>query len=204
MVLAVSVGLNIFLLLRGGQISEGVRVEGVIDGDTMVLEGKGKIRLRYADAPEAEFCGGREAKKTLEKLVKGKKVVIEGQIPDQYGRGMALVYARDRLINKVMLESGWTWYHHDKSELTEELKGAAQEAREKKLGIYTKCQSRDEPDKAGCVIKGNIDNNGKSRNYYLPGCSQYRFTVVEKDMGEGWFCTEREAQKAGFIKARTC
>lgn len=57
--LSVSVILNIVLLLRG---SDGVRTEGVIDGDTLVLEGKGRIRLRYADAPELEYCGGRQAK----------------------------------------------------------------------------------------------------------------------------------------------
>ena len=205
MVLVVSVGLNIFLLLRGGRESaNGVKVEGVIDGDTIVLEGKSKVRLRYADAPEMEFCGGKEAKKQLEKSVLGKRARIEGQIPDQYGRGMALVYVNESLVNKEMLSSGWVRYHHDNSELTEELKEVAKEAREEKLGIYGKCQSKDIPDKAGCVIKGNIDNNSKYRNYYLPNCSQYRFTVVEKDMGEAWFCTEKEAIEAGFKKGGTC
>ena len=63
-VLVTSVGLNIFLLLRGrSESADGVKVIGVIDGDTLVLEGKSKIRLRYVDAPELGFCTEREAKK---------------------------------------------------------------------------------------------------------------------------------------------
>ena len=90
--LVVSVVLNVFLILRGGPQGTEVGVEGVIDGDTIVLEGKGKIRLRYVDAPEMEFCGGRQVKEYLEGLVIEKRVRVEEQIPDQYGRGMALVY----------------------------------------------------------------------------------------------------------------
>lgn len=203
--LVVSVVLNIFLILRGGSESAGgVRVEGVIDGDTIVLEGKSRIRLRYVDAPEMEYCGGLEAKEELERLVSGKSVRIKEQIADQYGRGMAIVYLGNKLINKEMLESGWVRYHHDNSDFTEELKAAGAKTKEEKRGIYGKCQSKDIPDKAGCVIKGNIDNNNKTRLYYLPGCSQYNFTVVEKDMGENWFCTEKEALKAGFVRAKTC
>jgi len=52
-----SVLLNVFLLVREKTIlDQGVKVEGVIDGDTLVLEGKSRIRLRYADAPELEYC----------------------------------------------------------------------------------------------------------------------------------------------------
>lgn len=200
-----SVLLNIFLLFRNNNLnSVGIMVIGVIDGDTLVLQGKSKVRLRYVDAPEIQYCGGIEAKSYLEKLVKGKKVVIESQIPDQYGRGMAFVYINDVLVNKEMLSSGWVKYHHDNSQLTEELKNAVSSAKAQKLGIYGKCQSKDIPDKPGCVIKGNIDDNSDARNYYLPSCAQYRFTIVEKDMGENWFCSEKEAMKAGFTKAKTC
>ncbi|MFH0762508.1 MAG: hypothetical protein V1925_01290, partial [Candidatus Omnitrophota bacterium] len=55
-----------------------------------------------------------------------------------------------------------------------------------------------------CVIKGNYDKNSSLSNYYFPGCPQYEFTIVEKDLGENWFCTEKEAQAAGFTKAKNC
>jgi hypothetical protein len=188
-VLAVSVLLNIFFLFRTHSTMPGVKVIGVIDGDTFILESnKAKIRLRYVDAPELAFCGGQEAKAELEKLVVGKQVRIEEQIPDQYGRGMALVYIGNDCINQKMLASGWARYHHDNT----------------KRGIYAKCQSQDVQDDPACFIKGNIDKNSDARTYYLPACAQYKFTIVEKDTGENWFCTEKEAITAGFKKAATC
>lgn len=201
---AVSVVLNVFFFTHNVSSQYGVTVIGVIDGDTLVLEGKSKVRLRYVDAPELTFCGGLAAKSYLEKLVVGKNVRIEDQIPDQYGRGMALVYAGNTLVNREMLERGWVRYHHDNSSVTDELKKVADEAKNQGRGIYGTCQSKDIPDNPTCVIKGNIDKNSDARTYYLPTCAQYAFTIVEKDLGESWFCTEKEALAAGFIKAATC
>ena len=201
--LVVSVVLNIFLLFQTPH-AEGVTVIGVIDGDTVVLEGKSRVRLRYVDAPEKDLCGSKEAEDLLHTLVVNKKVRIEETIPDQFGRGMALVYVENTLVNKEMLSSGWVRFHHDTATVTEELKKVVATAKEQGRGIYTACQSTDTPDKENCVIKGNIDDNSTRRNYYLPTCAQYKFTIVEKDMGEGWFCTESEARKAGFTRAKTC
>ena len=182
----------------------GVKVIGVIDGDTLVLEGKSKVRLRFADAPELDLCGGKEAKELLEDLVVEKNVRIDEQIPDQYGRGMAMVYMGETSINKEMLTSGWVRYHHDSTDKTEVMKQAGTYAKEGKLGVYGKCQSKDVPDKPGCIIKGNIDKNSGKKTYYLPTCAQYNFAVVEKDIGEGWYCGEKDAIAAGYTKAKTC
>lgn len=202
--LVISVFLNVFLLVRAQPAVTGVKVIGVIDGDTVVLEGKSRVRLRYVNAPETGLCGSKEAEDVLTKLVLGKTVRIEETIPDQYGRGMALVYEGDILINKEMVATGWVRYHHDTSAVTEEIKKADDTARAEKRGIYSVCQSKDTPDNPKCIIKGNIDDNSDRKNYYLPTCAQYKFTVVEKDMGENWFCTEKEAQSAGYTKAKTC
>jgi micrococcal nuclease len=121
-----------------------------------------------------------------------------------YGRAIALVYVNNTLVNEEMLAKGLSRYHHDVSSRADVLKKAADEAKEKNLGIYSVCQSKENREHPDCVIKGNIDKNSDARNYYLPGCAQYEFTVVEKDMGEDWFCSEKEAQAAGFQKAKTC
>jgi len=200
-----SIILNVFLFVRNAPFqSVGIPVIGVIDGDTVVLEGKSRVRLRFIDAPEKGLCGYEEATKLLETLVIGKSVRIEETIPDQYGRGMALVYVGNTLVNKEMLSSGWVRYHSDNASVADELKAVVAAAKNEKLGIYTACQSTDIPDNPKCIIKGNIDDNSTRRNYYLPDCAQYKFTIVEKDMGEGWFCSEAEARKAGFTKAKTC
>lgn len=204
--LVASVGLNVYLLLINPKSIEtpGVQVVGVIDGDTLVVESKAKVRLRFVDAPELAYCGGQEAKQELEKLVLGKTIVISEQIPDQFGRAMALVYVGNTLINEEMLKSGWVRYHHDTSALTDRMKAAFASVKDKKLGIFRTCQSKDSPDDPKCTIKGNIDDNSGKKTYYVDSCAQYKFTVVEKDQGESWFCTEKEAVKAGYVKAETC
>lgn len=202
--LITSIVLNIFLLTKGNSSDTGVAVIGVIDGDTLVLDGKTRVRLRYADAPELEFCGGEEAKDLLDKLVVGKNVRITEQVPDQYGRAMALVYEGSRLVNLQMLDSGWVRYHHDNTKLTEELKAVADEAKGEQRGIFGSCQSKENTKQPKCNIKGNIDKANDAKRYYIPGCAQYAFTIVEEDVGEQWFCTESEARKAGYVKAETC
>ena len=169
--------------LRGVWIKneEGIRVIGVIDGDTIVTENKVRIRLRYVDAPEIEFCGGKEAKELLDGLVLNKKVRVEDQIIDQRGRPMALIYQGDKLVNKVILQEGWAKYHSDTTDLTEEIKLAANEARDKKIGIFSeKCSQTENKIDPKCNIKGNIDpNNNAVRIYQMKGCVQYLTTTVD-------------------------
>lgn len=204
MVLGLSLLLNIFLLNRPAS-SGDLLVIGVIDGDTLVMDGKVRLRLRHLDAPELEFCGGEEAKDLLTQLVDQKKIRVEEKIMDQQGRPMALIYLDDTLINQTMLESGWVRYHSDQTSQTEAIQAAANKAKADRLGIYNpKCYQKENSANPKCNIKGNIDKSTKVRKYYLPNCAQYAFTIVEKDIGEDWFCTEKDAQAAGFTKAATC
>lgn len=202
-ILAASLLLNAVLLNRPA--GEAIKVLGVIDGDTIVLDGKVRLRLRHIDAPELEFCGGAEAKNLLTDLVDGKSVRVEEKIMDQQGRPMALVYAGDSLINQTLLESGWVRYHSDSTSKVESLKTAAAAAKAAKIGIFSlECYQAENPDNPKCNIKGNIDKSTDTHLYYLPNCAQYKFTLVEKDLGEAWFCSEAEAVAAGFTRAATC
>lgn len=203
--LAVSLILNAILLNRSEAApGDAIKVIGVIDGDTLVLDGKVRLRLRHLDAPELKYCGGEAAKKLLEELVESKSVRVEEKIMDQRGRPMALVYLGKTLINQTLLESGRVRYHSDKTSQTENLKAAASQAKTAKLGLFATCVQTENSDQPKCNIKANIDKSTKTHLYYLPNCVQYPTTLVEKDLGEAWFCTEKEAQAAGFTKAATC
>lgn len=198
-----SVFLNIWLLISH-RTDTGVPVVGVIDGDTIVVGEKTRLRLRQVDAPETGFCGSSEAANALTALVSKKRVRIEEQIPDQHGRGMALVYMGDTLINEVLLDQGLVRYHSDNTSQTKNLIKVYEKAKKDKRGIWGACQSTENRENPNCIIKGNIDKSTDTHIYYTPDCAQYPFTVVEKDIGETWFCTEKEAKKAGYIKAATC
>jgi endonuclease YncB( thermonuclease family) len=52
------------------------------------------------------------------------------------------------------------------------------------------------PPSGSCMIKGNISQNG--RIYHVPGSPSYNSTKIDESSGERWFCTEAEAQAAGW------
>jgi len=54
-----------------------------------------------------------------------------------------------------------------------------------------------------CEIKGNINDSGE-KIYHLPGCDSYVQTQIDESRGERWFCSEAEAQSAGWRKALNC
>ncbi|MBM3258086.1 MAG: thermonuclease family protein, partial [Candidatus Nealsonbacteria bacterium] len=68
------------------------------------------IRLASINAPETEFCLGKEAKKRLEDLVLGKRIKLEVTSRESYNRMIGLVSLRDTLINQIMLEEGLSRY----------------------------------------------------------------------------------------------
>ena len=56
--------------------------------------------------------------------------------------------------------------------------------------------------KPGCNIKGNISYNTGEHIYHVPGQQYYYQTVISRDKGERWFCSEDEARKAGWRKSK--
>lgn len=203
--LFLSLALNIFQFWQKENNDNGYRVVAVLDGDTILLEGETRVRLRTIDAPELTNCGGLEAKMQLEKLVSGKRVTLKEQIIDTWGRPLALVYTGDTLVNKEMLVSGWARYHNDANTQKEEMKAAYDEASSKNIGIFsTKCRQTENRENPKCNIKGNIDKSTNTKIYYVPGCAQYEYAIVEKDLGEQFFCSEKEAKAGGYVKSKNC
>lgn len=59
------------------------------------------------------------------------------------------------------------------------------------------------PVKAECVIKGNISINSGEKIYHVPGQDYYAQATIRPEYGERWFCSEEDAIKAGWRRART-
>jgi hypothetical protein len=58
------------------------------------------------------------------------------------------------------------------------------------------------PPLVGCSIKGNISYVTGERIYHMPGQEFYDATIINPLKGERWFCSEEEAQAAGWRRAR--
>ena len=108
--------------LAGTAGAEDLLVRRVVDGDTLVLESGGKIRLIGIDTPESSSNQkakkdsrrtgqslavltemGKRSKYFLEELVRGKKITLEydAQKKDRYGRLLAYVYIEEKVSKKI-------------------------------------------------------------------------------------------------------
>ncbi|MGQ0744249.1 MAG: thermonuclease family protein [Acidimicrobiales bacterium] len=127
-------------------------VEQVVDGDTVVVTGRRRIRLIGVDTPETSDpnrpvqCYGQEASNYLKKLLPpGTTVRLVGDVEqsDAYGRTLAYIYRLPDLlfVNRSILAGGYGRvlaiapnYAHDG-----EMAAAASLARDQGRGLWSSC-----------------------------------------------------------------
>jgi micrococcal nuclease len=200
-------------------------VQAVMDGDTIevLLDGRTE-RVRYIgiDTPETVHpskpvqCFGTEASAKNKSLVLGKEVTLVPDMTnrDKYDRLLRYVYLDGVLVNEQLVREGYAYaYTYPPDTYFDTLfKAAEREAREAERGLWgAVCDTyvttlvpvpAAAPNPA-CAIKGNVSAKGE-KIYHVPGCKLYEKTVIKEEGGERWFCTETEAQGAGWRKAQNC
>ena len=121
------------------------RIERVTDGDTINLDGLGKVRLIGIDTPEVYGgveCYGREASDFAKGLLPpGRRVYYELGVDDTdpYGRALAYVWLHDgRFLNRVLVEQGYAQPLTIPPNVDFELlfRRAARRARRASLGLW--------------------------------------------------------------------
>jgi micrococcal nuclease len=197
-------------------LEEEFVVSRVIDGDTVVLSNGSRVRYIGIDTPEmtddraevrcfAKAAAAKNAELVLGKAVRLKKDVNE---TDRYGRLVRYVYQGGVFVNLELVRQGYASAYRYPPDVAhaEEFMSAEREAREGKCGLWSGACEEVASEAAGAqgdgVIKGNISSGGKS--YHLPGCGSYAKTTIDESAGERWFCSEAEAEAAGWRKARNC
>jgi len=179
------------------------QVVRLVDGDNFVLEDGRRIRLINVDTPEEGSCFRQESTIISTNLLLNQKVKIETDTNemDRFGRVLAYVFLEDgTFINQKLLEEGVGEFKIDTVNLKYQdiLTEAAKNGHDQIKGLWSACA----PDpKKGCLIKGNVDKRGK-RRYILPQSRYWKNSTIRFDKEDRWFCTEEQAQEAGFIKAR--
>jgi len=118
----------------------------VVDGDTIVVKGIGKVRLIGVDTPETthprkpvEYFG-KEASAFTKKMVEGKKVRLEydWQRKDKYRRTLAYVYLEDgTFLNAEIIKQGYGFaYTKYPFKYLEQFRKYEKEARERRIGLW--------------------------------------------------------------------
>jgi micrococcal nuclease len=205
-VLALSATANGYFLFKGKDAKPftipSYTVLRVIDGDTFETTEKQLIRLASIDAPEMGLCGSDEAKAALEKKILKEAVDLKVIYRDPYDRLISMVYTSHGYINEQMIKEGYARYYNRDKSIGPDLLAASTKAHEAKVGIFgPPCTQETNTKNPECTIKAN---NREDKLYFVPGCTTYKNVDIQLYMGDQWFCTEKEAQKAGFTKAKQC
>lgn len=211
---------------KGGDFVGEFKVSRVIDGDTIEIEGGERVRYIGIDTPETVDprkpvqCFGIEASNKNKELAEGKTLRLEKDTTDRdkYKRLLRYVYAGDTFINLELVKQGFAYSYSYPPDIKyqNQIVAAQQEAEKSKNGLWNACpldasksatvgkKEVIENNSSGeCDIKGNISTSGE-KIYHLPACGSYDKTKIEESRGEKWFCSESEAQAAGFRKALNC
>ena len=94
---------------------ESVRVERIIDGDTIKLVDGRTVRYIGIDTPETRHptkgveCFGKEASQHNRGLVEGQLVELEKDVSetDRYGRQLRYVWLKGQMINQQLVAEGY-------------------------------------------------------------------------------------------------
>ncbi len=227
------VGYKIVKVKNFGGIEENLhKVVEVIDGDTFVVAGvEGEedsdlsVRILNIAAPDKNECYFEESKKALKDLIEGKEVKLRKDVSgvDKFGRLLRHVFLPsetekedDMFVAQYMVENGFAKAIPVVPDFEYKRYLAQREnvAISGKLGVWGNCQE-DLPKYFGdvtdmqiedpeCIIKGNISTENPTKFYFLPNCAPYSQIKIDAERGERYFCSEEEAEEAGFTKSATC
>jgi len=156
-----SISILILLLTTLLSAQDLLKVERVVDGDTLLLTNGEKVRLIGIDAPESKpnpraekqaamegkdlkniILMGEEATKFVRSLIKpGDEVRIEFDVEkrDRYGRLLGYIYLLDgRMINEEIVKAGYASLltHPPNVKYQNRFLRAYKEARENKRGLW--------------------------------------------------------------------
>ena len=209
----------ILTLLPAVALADITGTASVIDGDTIEIHGQ-RIRLFGIDAPESgQTClrdgqpwrCGQQAGLALAEKIGRASVRCEERDRDRYGRIVAVCFTQGVDLNRWLVANGLAMAYRRFSLAYVDEEGAAQASR---LGIWRgefvppwewrggkRLVAQDIPKPMDCPIKGNISSKSE-RIYHVPGGQYYDRTKIDTLKGERWFCSEEEAQAAGWRRAR--
>ena len=191
----------------------------VIDGDTFEMHGK-RIRLHGIDAPESgqqckdangnSYRCGQMAAKQMSGYVSGKTVNCEILDKDRYGRFIARCLVDGTDVNELLVKEGWALAYRQYSN---DYVSAEGQAKLVNIGLWQgkfvepwnwrrgeRLADATMQTDINCLIKGNISSSGKI--YHTPSSPWYARTKINTAKGERWFCSEKEAEAAGWRAPR--
>ena len=149
-------------------------VERVVDGDTIIVRGVGRVRLIGVDTPETVSPGrpveffGREASAFAKRLLEGRSVRLEydQDRTDRYGRTLAYVHLADgTFVNAEIIRRGYGHaYTRFPFRYRDRFRRFEREARDAGRGLWNPAVSATARSSPGTGTGGlRWDDNGNGR-----------------------------------------
>jgi micrococcal nuclease len=194
--------LILMLLLASAPQAYAQLVTRVVDGDTLIVQGVGRVRLIGVDTPETvdphrpvQFFG-KDASVFTHRMAQGQVVRLEFDVErkDRFGRTLAYVYLPDdTFLNAEIVKQGYGHvYTQFPFRYLEQFQGYEREARDAGRGLWAE---------APAVTRSTGDAdvrvwvNTSSRVYHCPRTRYYGKTKA------GAFMRQDEAQRDGYRAA---
>ena len=228
---ALAASIAAILLATSPAVADVTGTASVTDGDTLVIHGERIRLYGIDAPESAQQCQdgegkawrcGQRAALALSDKIGRRPVTCEQRTTDLYDRPVSVCRAGGEDLNLWMVEQGWARAYRKYSS---DYVGAEATARAARVGIWAgtfqdpwayrkelreeqaakRAANQNAPvstggQSSGCQIKGNISAKGE-RIYHVPGGQFYDKTRIDGRQGERWFCSEQEAEAAGWRRS---
>lgn len=181
-----------------------VRVDRVVDGDTLRLEDGRLVRYIGINAPEIDHAShradpfGKQSLAVNAQLAAGKSVRLEQTFEkkDQYGRLLAYVYDQQgHMLNLILIAKGLAYFYPhpaNRKSVDEVMLAAQRQAMAQRLGIWHALAHQ----KTGPII-----GSRRSRRFHIPSCS---FAAAVAPGNQVRFNSLWEAYWSGYAPCDHC
>ncbi|MGF7118364.1 micrococcal nuclease [Methanobacterium oryzae] len=168
----------------------------VVDGDTIDVEGIGRIRFVGVNTPERGQAGYSEAKDFVKDLCLSKTVYLDiddAKHYDKYGRTLAVIYVDNININAELLKRGYAEVMYIPPSEFDPYSWAGTT---NSLTVSKSTSSNNNQASAGYYI-----GNRNSMKFHLPSCSS---VAKMNEKNKVRLNSRQEAIKLGYVPCLNC
>ena len=185
-------------------------VERVVDGDTIIVQEVGRVRLIGVDTPETVNprrpveCFGREASAFAKRMLEGQRVRLEydQDRTDRYGRTLAYVYLPNgAFVNAELVRQGYGHaYTRFPFRYLDDFRRYERDARQRQRGLWgAECTDAPRGQLAGGEMPAAVKRYDDNGNGGISCAEAHRHGIAPVRRGHPAYAYMRDADGDGVV-----